>query len=531
MLATSTATALAATWSSQVPAPASTVTSSRPLVSARIVGTARPLWEGQGSWYVKVDGRAVRNPVQLLDKNPDGTYDFTKATIYGTPHWDLAGGNHTAETSCFDGVRYKSSWSFAVGLAPAITGETPAAGSSVDTLTPTITANLSTGGAVSSVVVTVDGNNVPATVTSGILSAKVTTPLEDYATHSATIVATGPTALSATKTWTFDVESKPRMTGTQECTACHTTYPSAHPMYNCVACHGEGSPVGGGYTDPAQYHGPGTNCAQCHFHVENCTDCHGAGYSTVPPLHEFKDDTYHVSSSTSCSPCHSRRLTAEHNRPGLTCATCHASAQPQVIAAIAAGDTACGSCHNATSGHMTEHDGTPNPACTECHNANLVTEHITNQSLTCGVCHDSSDPLVSNAISLGNLNCDACHPGAGSHTALHDVTLGDGCDACHLPNLATEHDARSVDCAGCHESADANVSGAIAAGDKACATCHTTADGHVGLHAVTLAANCGDCHAANLATEHANRSVTCAGCHASTNQDVIDAIAAGDKSC
>ncbi|MDO8880110.1 MAG: hypothetical protein Q7W44_04830, partial [Coriobacteriia bacterium] len=133
------------------------------------------------------------------------------------------------------------------------------------------------------------------------------------------------------------------------------------------------------------------------------------------------------------------------------------------------------------------------------------------------------------AIAAGELACTACHgEDAGDHLALHDSALSPFCATCHEPNLVDEHDG--YDCATCHGSTDPAVVAAIAAGELECLACHgEDAGDHLALHDSDLSAFCADCHEPNLIDEH--DGYDCAACHSSTEQDVVDAIAAGDLAC
>ena len=149
--------------------------------------------------------------------------------------------------------------------------------------------------------------------------------------------------------------------------------------------------------------------------------------------------------------------------------------------------------------------------------------------MTARRCHASTDQAVIDAIAAGSLDCASCH-GAVDHDAAHDTTVPAGCTGtgCHTAtNLVPLH---SDDCAGCHASTDPNVVNAIATGDLNCVSCHPTTD-HEPLHDTTVPVGCTGtgCHnATNLVPLHAD---DCATCHASTDQAVIDAIAAGSLDC
>ena len=111
----------------------------------------------------------------------------------------------------------------------------------------------------------------------------------------------------------------------------------------------------------------------------------------------------------------------------------------------------CGDCHDISEGHP----GTPSdihiPAdvtgCTPCHNSSLTVEHNgrtpdAGGSFICNTCHDSTAPLVVNAIATSNSACDACHPAGGGHVVQHETTTPVSCQGagCHnQTNLVPIH--------------------------------------------------------------------------------------------
>ncbi len=139
------------------------------------------------------------------------------------------------------------------------------------------------------------------------------------------------------------------------------------------------------------------------------------------------------------------------------------------------------------------------------------------QYYDCTFCHNSSYPAVLQ------------HTAAGLVTA-HETTVGfDGCGDCHSPALIPEH---NDDCGMCHSSADPQVEAAIDDWDKSCDACHDVAVAHDAFHDAGLVSyageGCDNCHADNISVEHAD---DCAMCHASTDPDVEQAIAADQVSC
>ena len=181
-------------------------------------------------------------------------------------------------------------------------------------------------------------------------------------------------------------------------------------------------------------------------------------------MHAFLPTTTYHDSTTACAPCHVSSLTTEHYRYGGTCFTCHASANPLVASAIAAGRTDCEACHPGAATHTSVHEQPVPPECSGsgCHSGTALTNI---HKGTCKSCHDSTDPRVVAAIDGGIKTCDACHSTEADHKAIHDTTVSAACSgaACHSgDNLQTIH--TTLSCDSCHDSTDADVIAAIDGG-------------------------------------------------------------------
>ena len=69
------------------------------------------------------------------------------------------------------------------------------------------------------------------------------------------------------------------------------------------------------------------------------------------------------------------------------------------------------------------HQGIPPQGCTNCHIPNLVTQHGGFSSMTCWLCHSSTDINVINTIARGGtVYCSDCH-GTATHTEKHSTYL------------------------------------------------------------------------------------------------------------
>lgn len=402
------------------------------------------------------------------------------------------------------------------------------------------------------------------------------------------------------------------LTATDECQSCHKpaacgachTAPAAHADHTLNASSGAYAypavtvEVGGGTPEGVRYvrnvftvQQTCTNAA-CHEpakvaaadFVPACVTCH----PTRAAAHGY-DPVQHTSSwsMAGCvaAGCHtSNVLLDEHlaRNATYTCATCHSSANPAVVAAIAAKDTACGSCHpgiSATQGHRDQHqarpsltnaDGTGNYAyytgtlsgaktsdCAMCHASNIVDAHLgvsngatsipaqkdsSGAPLTCATCHASVAPAVIAAIANHVTACDACHTVHGPIGAVHTSTFVDApavpCAACHAKRLDDAHALASATtpsgvvlngCALCHgyfEGArGARVQSAIStSNDTRCSACHDaihadTSAAHTTTATAIGAMQCGDCHdtagaGVSVTTVHAGATLgACKVCH------------------
>ncbi len=477
-----------AQWSAVTPADGGSVSVPRPAISVSVYDAKGLL--GSPYYSMKVDGVA-QTPAFAFLAIPGG-YDRTRATLSFTPRADLATGTHTVYVSVRDSSQYSTyMWSFSVTYAPKVGTPSPAADSLVGTDGPAISAKVT--GAVTGLVqhVVVDGTEVPSAWDSAnaIVSASAH-GLANDTSHDVTVTVTNSMGNSTSLHWTIAVQIYPAMPVVTSCVACHTAYPMAHPMTNCLACHGPGSPVGEGWNTPAySEHSPSYLSGLTT--PLTCTSCHGAGYATVPALHDLSTPqaSYHDSASA-CAPCHVKSLTTEHFRYGKDCTTCHDSTDPKVVNAIATGSTDCMTCHS-DANHEALHQvtSTDTGTCGGCHaTTSLTTLHITQQGLTCDACHKSTDARVVNAIAGGQKACTACHDAHPLDTAF--------CYGCHADPLGT-YPGKAIASLVAHTNVTTSSladtvypgSGAPAA---SCANCHGSHDGSTRTSGNTLCYTCHD---------------------------------------
>jgi hypothetical protein len=424
----------------------------------------------------------------------DGQYKWTSGSLvnpYRVNMWcqnqRYVDGAHVMKAVIDDAidVRSESSWTFNVQEKPQLFTPVPSAGTTVGVEFPPMGISVSdnTPGNVN-LRLTLDGTVVAnQSVPQGAFSWTPGTGLVDGSSHNLVALATDAAGNTQTYSWTFKVGAAPPMSNADACTACHTTYPMAHPMNNCTTCHGYGGYHG---TGPAPT--PAGACLGCHewnhgwTYIANmpCASCHTPACPTVPRHDPVPTETKH-STSTPCTKCHSASLTVEHGKYPSTspykyqCTVCHASSNTDVRATIASKSTACPSCHKTGTNHTSFHTSTPkDSSCTKCHTFNLVTEHVTKHKLSCKVCHGRNFPFVGEGAETSTTIYGDAAVQTAAQVAVSDSKLtkptsagtnllttastnwagldaaiqagNTSCDACHA---AMPHGTRS-DCETCH---------------------------------------------------------------------------------
>lgn len=381
------------------------------------------------------------------------------------------------------------------------------------------------------------------------------------------------------------------------CSTCHTApvahHPESTPAYpaviykqaaattvslapsTCVnpACHSRLKAGLAGFTPL---------CSSCHEHADNVVP---HGYDTVD--HVADDASV---DGIACSQCHALDLAAEHDKPtssssAMGCATCH----PTPRDTFGAWDQSCatGGCHTAGStapmhgGAATSHSVVAaGEICLDCHEGtDLGSIHAGASdgggATSCFVCHTPAGAPATSDCTVCHFTFEG-HYDPVAHTSSWDLAScgGVGCHTTRdLMGAHTEKNA-AFECAGCHDSADASVVGAIAAGDTACGACHTGIapdQGHRSVHwadpllvgatgpnysywtgsmGSQPTGDCAGCHVSNLVDEHmgvvdsetgyqllmprrddTGAALDCGSCHASSDPTVLLAIATGQTKC
>ncbi len=448
-----------AAWSGASPVDGGYISLPRPTISVTASDAAGLL--SSPYYSLKVDG-VLQSP-SVTWGNPAHTI----ITLSFVPRVNLATGPHTVYASVRNSLgKYSTyTWTFTYAALPTLSSPAPAAESTVTTDGPVVSAVA--GGAVTGLTqrVWVDGVEVASAYdpSTGVVSA-ATSGLANDAWHETTVTVTNSGGGSATLHWRFGVQVYVPMPTVSDCTSCHTTYPAAHPMSDCDACHGPGSPVGEGWTTP-YYAEHSYTYLWGRSASLTCEDCHSGGYATVPALHDLSSvGSYHASSA--CSPCHVSELTTEHQRYGRDCMTCHGSTDPNVQAAITGHNTTCTACHKgdvlgahegaaakhvSTETHAETYGCAGNPTSTwgNCHDVTDITALHVNAPDGCGSCHASSVTASS--------KCTDCHPDpyATHHPTrppgpIHGYIQMDCYNACHHHDNLSIGSASGRQCMDCH---------------------------------------------------------------------------------
>lgn len=152
-------------------------------------------WDGDGcdSWWV-------------------AEYDYTRGTIWFDAT-GLTNSLHTVSVRSNNKIGGSASydWSFGVASAPVLSVSSPASGSVVPTLAPTIAAKVTANAAIVSSAMLVDGVPVVSSYDSVTKTLRATPlqPLTDQVRHTVLASVTDAGGLSGSLSWTFTTDSTP----------------------------------------------------------------------------------------------------------------------------------------------------------------------------------------------------------------------------------------------------------------------------------------------------------------------------------
>ncbi|GAB4276342.1 MAG: hypothetical protein Kow0056_06670 [Coriobacteriia bacterium] len=230
---------------------------------------------------------------------------------------------------------------------------------------------------------------------------------------------------------------------------------------------------------------------------------------------------------------------------GTGCERCHSASKVPAT-------TDCYTCHpTATPGHRESHDasGFIPAGCSGCHFVYLNDEHLA-LGLSCGTCHDSTDPVVQGAIASGDRDCMTCHPDGHYKRNQQDIEFNPANASAHrvdasLPGMRDTFVVNGNTYTWTRPSASAFLqSGLTYDSMLSCESCHTFGSSPAGPHGSSVSVNidpnypndwknarldsnsgiiCNKCHNTNYRGmnrvhekgDHTKSNIYCNSCHVS----------------
>jgi len=572
-----------ASFSSAKPVDSSTVYVTQPSVSVHVYDKYGV--SGSSNYSISVDGVKLTTKVKYTTSGSYKSLDLS-----AKPASPLALGVHSVTATVKDLHNHSTTktWSFTVAPEPPYSATfsalAPANAGSTLATRPVISVRVADKYGISGAGkygLTVDGAAVTPTIkytTAGsyldlTLTYKPAVALS-AGSHDITATVVDLHGITSSAAWSFVVSAPPEplleMPVTIEsssCSACHTGYPTQHPMTSCQLCHGTGRPVSGPVYTSSSTSAHTLSCsvmAPCHrgpgltfSHVlwSDCSSCHDGQYSGIPVEHGAPDASVHLSSNTYCTRagCHQASLTIEHYRHSvggvkLSCATCHNSDDAVVDATIASGSTDCIGCHAAVgtthkdlaTAHAPAalsctvsgcHDASlpathkgacapchagstaPSAVCTNCHSldihASLVSQHTAPaQMCTAATCHGTNGMQIH--MPRGALACQSCHAVDRTRSLICTTCHTVGYDMLHYAGNGPHPVANECTVAGCHATGDSLTIGDVG-------VIHTTGRTKPGCTAChkrdAASVECLDCHKRHSDLPQHKVADACATCH------------------
>jgi hypothetical protein len=407
----SIALASVASFSSKVPTPGSSSTNTKPTISVKV-------YDRYGVRYM-TNMRMYIDTVRVTPTWARIGSGFTRFKLSYKVSTALSAGSHTVRVWVKDRAGHISSTSWSFTVLPT------------DTTPPTTLSNA------------VASYAGPATILLFASDAGGSGVAHTYSILDGGPVVAGTAAFTAglgshtLEFWSVDNAGNVEGHHTVGFTVTAPMFAHAAPANSCTAvgCHG------------------GLDLASIHW-ASKCTPCHAPG---VTPAHDCTLSRCHgelvhaahkvisSSSTPACTQatCHGTNVVTIH----VNCAQCHASTDPTVVAAIAAGGATCETCHTSTA----------------VAHAAIGTSHAVSGSCYTALCHKFTD--VGDIHTLGDdpPGCAACHATPAPHTIVCG-TVG-----CH-PDLAVFHDHTHANASGTTDTVDPTIGPKSAA----CTACHGT---------------------------------------------------------
>lgn len=399
--------------------------------------------------------------------------------VYCSPSPALIDGPHTFRIEISDTAGKLSAyqWAATVAQAPAASFTAPAQGATVYTGRPRIAMALSdntpltplsvdgqvrASSATGAIVATFGGIGLPqgnSTFTPSVELAPgtyyLTATVRDGAGFARTLVGTAARGFTAVAAPAMSIPPA-------DCLASGCHVKTRHPATTrpCAGCHVAGYHEDTNDCSTDECHGAHAGPVTVTGVVGSCASCHSASYPSVPRHSEASVTSSHTSS---CEGCHIESLLTRHatiagSAYAGQCDLCHASTDPRVKAAIAAGNVSCSACHDRVESHgdlaaiheptvtggpvqaLSNHYGsgarsTSDISCNACHSTlNLLNVHGSSWN-NCAMCHAAGAPRTTIGAWEGGCQQGACHP-----ITLHDNANSDGnhppavpgdCSFCH----------------------------------------------------------------------------------------------------
>lgn len=312
--------------------------------------------------------------------------------------------------------------------------------------------------------------------------------------HTVKVIAADAFGFPASREWAFRVQESPKITDVVPAANGRTLDPSAVVSakltdYDGVAATSiewreanQGRPAGAWSQLSATYDA-GSGLIQSTFafprndtrYEFRFTVTDSGGLTTTTTTSVFAASTAtQIAAGTDCKSCHTTIL---QTHPMSNCAACHGDPSgpcschgmwyhgADLLDHATVYDhgfeytgRTCVDCHSHQADvEAQRHASGLDADCASCHEQALTAEHqglvVEGVQFTCSTCHASADATVTGAIAANDTRCGACHVGVQSaHEQLHETSMGVG-----SVKVFSSHDYlgevwTTVNCSMCHAS-------------------------------------------------------------------------------
>jgi DmsE family decaheme c-type cytochrome len=238
----------------------------------------------------------------------------------------------------------------------------------------------------------------------------------------------------------------------------------------CADCHAE---------VVAEFrHSPHVRVEGFGLDVASCESCHGPSMEHAetgdPDLIKALSEMAPPDASETCYECHKLQQGQQHFSSSM-----HEFSE-----------VSCTSCHDPHGTREAMVRGTPTELCSSCHQSvaaqfDLPRSHPSMGDNDCVICHDPHGTKNPRSMrEFGNYTCGECHiDKTAPHVFPHDVSMVDGCEACHEVHGSTnrhllKHDRQNNLCYECHPAAHTPGFHSFPRFlEEKCTACHTAIHG------------------------------------------------------